>query len=156
MPGTLHGVFPVPVICTEAFILIIMTIMQDTIPVSISLPATMASPCMIFIPTMKNTTKQTAGITPTVPTITAAGTVEKRAIPPTEVLSLRFRMIRNACAVLMSSRGTRCSLQVMNSETQNTEITIPTVRITKPHGSTGSFWRKITIFLNFSIYDPVP
>ena len=83
MPGTLHGVFPVPVICTEAFILIIMTIMQDTIPVSISLPATMASPCMIFIPTMKNTTKQTAGITPTVPTITAAGTVEKRAIPPT-------------------------------------------------------------------------
>lgn len=27
MPGTLHGVFPVPVICTEAFILIIMTIM---------------------------------------------------------------------------------------------------------------------------------
>lgn len=31
----------------------------------------------------ENTTKQTAGITPTVPTITAAGTVEKRAIPPT-------------------------------------------------------------------------
>ena len=62
-----------------------------------------------------------------------------------EVLSLRFRMIRNACAVLMSSRGTPMFLA--GDEFGNTK---PTVRITKPHGSTGSFWRKITIFSNFS------
>ena len=61
---------------------------------------------MIFIPTMRNTTKQTAGTILTVPTTTAAGTVVKKVTPPTGSLSLRFRMIRNACAVLMSSRGT--------------------------------------------------
>lgn len=81
--------------------------MPVIIPVLISLPAMTDLRFMIFIPIMKSTTRQMAGTTPMVLTTTEAGTVVWKVTRMIrEVLALRRRMIRNACAVLMCSRGT--------------------------------------------------
>ena len=59
--------------------IIITVIMPVIIPVSISLPAMTDLRFMIFIPIMKNTTRQMAGTTPMVLTTTGAGTVVWKA-----------------------------------------------------------------------------
>lgn len=56
-----------------------------------------------------------------------------------EVLKLRYRMIRNACAILMCSRGTPMFSQAMNSEIRSLEIITATVRIMKSHGLIGVY-----------------
>ena len=107
MPGMLHGVFPALVTCTVVSMTTIRIIMPVTIPVSIFLPVTMVLLYMIYILTMTNIMRPMAGTIRTVPMITGAGTVDVEGeTDDPEVLALRHRMIRNACAVLMCSRGT--------------------------------------------------
>ena len=64
---------------------------------------------MIYMPIVKNITKIMDGEIRTGRMITEAGTAgQKEETKRSEVLNLRWRMIRNACAVLMCSRGTPC------------------------------------------------
>ena len=63
-----------------------------------------------------------------------------------EVLSLRRRMIRNACAVLMCSRGT--PMPVMNLRIPNSETTTATARTTLLPGWTGVCSKRTKICLN--------
>ena len=62
---------------------------------------------MICIPIMKSTMRQTAGTIPMAANDNRSWNcgAEGDTDDP-EVLALRYRMIRNACAVLMCSRGT--------------------------------------------------
>ena len=65
------------------------------------------------------------------------------------VLRLRYRMVRNACAVLMCSRGTPMFLGGMNLQIHNSAIIIPIVRIMKFPGWIGIFWKRTGVFWSF-------
>ena len=68
-----------------------------------------------------------------------------------EVLRLRKKMIRNACTVLMCSRGTPMFLAGDEFTVPEEAITTHIVRIMRFHGWIGLFWKKIGIFTNSSV-----
>lgn len=103
----LHGEFVVQVTCMADITLMATVITLDTIPVSTSSHVTMDLQCMISILTIINTMRQMVGTIPMGQmTIEAGIVVWKEIQKDPEVLKLRYRMIRNACAILMCSRGT--------------------------------------------------
>lgn len=106
-PGVRHGVSAVPAICTADMGMTIPVIMQGIIPASISLPA-MTVFTLYDLYAYNNKHNEANGWN------NLDGHSDNRSwncgaegeTSDPEVLKLRFRMIRNACAVLMCSRGT--------------------------------------------------
>lgn len=65
--------------------------------------------------------------------------------------ALRKRMIKNACAVLLCSRGTPMFLAGDDFAIRSLATTTPTARTMKFPGWTGRCWKKIEKFTNFSV-----
>ena len=63
--------------------------------------------CAIYTAITRSITRQTAGTIPTAVMTTTVGTAEKKGETSNpEILRLRLKMMQNACALLMCSRGT--------------------------------------------------
>lgn len=65
-----------------------------------------------------------------------------------EILRLRLKMMQNACAILMCSRGTPCFYLEMNLQIPGSAITIPIVRTMRFPGWTGVCYRNIRLCLH--------